>query len=42
MLIAALFDGDSWADTEKTFNSDTWDQTLRGNFNQFIKVKEKY
>ncbi len=29
--------GDSWADKEKTFNSDTWDQPLRGNFNQFIK-----
>ncbi len=34
--------GDSWADTEKIFNGDTWDQTLRGNFNQFIKLKEKY
>jgi hypothetical protein len=42
MLIAALFDGDSWTDTEKIFNGDTRDQTLRGNFNQFIKLKEKY
>ncbi|CAF5070027.1 unnamed protein product, partial [Rotaria sp. Silwood1] len=34
--------GDSWADIEKTFNGDRWDQPLRGNFNQLIKLKEKY
>ncbi|CAF1325319.1 unnamed protein product [Rotaria sordida] len=34
--------GDSWADIEKTFAGDTWDQPLRGNFNQLIKLKEKY
>lgn len=34
--------GDSWADTEKTFGSDTWDQPLRGNFNQLIQLKKKY
>ncbi|CAF3627853.1 unnamed protein product [Rotaria sp. Silwood1] len=34
--------GDPWADIDKTFNGDTWDQSLRGNFNQLIKLKEKY
>jgi chitinase len=34
--------GDSWADVEKTFPNDTWDQPLRGNFNQLIKLKAKY
>jgi chitinase len=34
--------GDPWADTEKTFDGDTWDQPLRGNFKQLIKLKEKY
>ena len=34
--------GDSWADTDKAFNGDTWDQPLRGNFNQLIKLKQKY
>jgi chitinase len=34
--------GDPWGDTEKTFSGDTWDQPLRGNFNQLIKLKEKY
>ncbi len=34
--------GDSWADTEKTFDGETWNQPLRGNFNQLIKLKEKY
>ncbi|CAF1093777.1 unnamed protein product [Adineta ricciae] len=34
--------GDPWADVEKTFGDDTWDQPLRGNFNQLIKLKEKY
>jgi chitinase len=34
--------GDSWADTDKAFDGDTWDQPLRGNFNQLIKFKAKY
>jgi len=34
--------GDTWADIEKGFSGDTWDQPLRGNFNQLIKLKEKY
>ncbi|UJR07712.1 hypothetical protein I4U23_011997 [Adineta vaga] len=34
--------GDPWADVEKAFPGDTWDQPLRGNFNQLIKLKEKY
>lgn len=34
--------GDSWADVEKAFPGDTWDQPLRGNFNQLIKLKQKY
>lgn len=34
--------GDSWADVEKTFPGDTWDQPLRGNFNQLIKLKQKH
>lgn len=34
--------GDAWADVEKTFPGDTWDQPLRGNFNQLIKLRQKY
>jgi chitinase len=34
--------GDNEADTDKVFPGDTWDQPLRGNFNQLIKLKEKY
>ncbi|CAF1395041.1 unnamed protein product [Rotaria sordida] len=34
--------GDSWADVEKAFPGDTWDQPLRGNFNQLNKLKAKY
>ncbi|CAF1034663.1 unnamed protein product [Didymodactylos carnosus] len=34
--------GDSWADLEKAFPGDTWDQPLRGNFNQLSKLKEKW
>ena len=33
---------DKWADLEKTFGDDTWDQELRGNFNQYIELKEQY
>ncbi|CAF1217826.1 unnamed protein product [Rotaria sp. Silwood1] len=34
--------GDSWADVEKAFPGDTWDQSLRGNFNQLLKLKQKH
>ncbi|CAF3715578.1 unnamed protein product [Rotaria socialis] len=34
--------GDPWADVEKTFAGDTWNQPLRGNFNQLLKLKQKY
>ncbi|CAF1450612.1 unnamed protein product [Rotaria magnacalcarata] len=34
--------GDSWEDTDKPFDGDTWDQPLRGNFDQLIKLKAKY
>jgi len=34
--------GDSWADVEKAFPGDKWDQPLKGNFNQLLKLKEKY
>ena len=34
--------GDAWADVEKAFPGDTWDQPLRGNFNQLIQLKKKY
>ncbi|MDP0495180.1 MAG: glycosyl hydrolase family 18 protein [Verrucomicrobiota bacterium JB024] len=33
---------DTWADLEKTFGDDTWDQTLRGNFNQYQELKAQY
>lgn len=33
--------GDSYADAEKSFPGDTWDQPLRGNFNQFQKLKQR-
>ncbi|CAF1261141.1 unnamed protein product [Adineta steineri] len=32
--------GDSWADVEKAFPGDTWDQPLRGNFNQLRILKK--
>ncbi|NDD28370.1 MAG: glycoside hydrolase family 18 protein [Proteobacteria bacterium] len=31
---------DSYAATDKAFPGDTWDQPLRGNFNQLIKLKQ--
>lgn len=34
--------GDAYADTEKTFPGDTWDQPLRGNFNQLLKLKQQF
>ncbi|CAF3482575.1 unnamed protein product [Rotaria sp. Silwood1] len=34
--------GDPWADTDKTFDGDTWNQPLRGNFNQLNKLKATY
>ncbi|WP_405802769.1 glycoside hydrolase family 18 protein [Streptomyces sp. NBC_01187] len=42
--------GDSFADYEKTYTADqsvdgqadTWDQPLRGNFNQLLKLKKKH
>lgn len=34
--------GDPWADVEKAFAGDAWDQPLRGNFNQLIKLKQKH
>jgi len=32
---------DSYAATDKAFAGDTWDQPLRGNLNQLIKLKQK-
>ena len=34
--------GDSWSDVEKAFPGDTWDQPLRGNFNQLLKLKQQH
>ena len=31
--------GDSYADTEKSFPGDKWDDPLRGNFNQLLQLK---
>lgn len=33
--------GDPWIDAQKSYPGDTWDQ-LRGNFNQLIKLKQRY
>lgn len=33
---------DSWAATDKAFPGDTWDQPLRGCFNQLIKLKQQH
>ncbi|CAF1137588.1 unnamed protein product [Adineta ricciae] len=34
--------GDPWADIKKPFQGDIGNQSLQGNFNQLIKLKEKY
>ncbi|CAF1186430.1 unnamed protein product [Adineta ricciae] len=34
--------GDPWADIKKPFEGDIGNQSLQGNFNQLIKLKEKY
>ncbi|WP_127529631.1 glycosyl hydrolase family 18 protein [Paenibacillus kobensis] len=34
--------GDPWIDAQKSYTGDTWDQPLRGNLNQLIKLKQKY
>ena len=33
---------DSYAAVEKAYPGDTWDQPLKGNFNQLIKLKQQY
>lgn len=33
--------GDPWIDAQKSFPGDRWDQPLRGNLNQLIKLKEQ-
>jgi chitinase len=34
--------GDPWADVEKAFGSDRWDQPIRGNFHQLQQLKKKH
>lgn len=34
--------GDPWIDAQKSFPGDTWDQPIRGNLNELIKLKQKY
>ncbi|SCY79800.1 glycosyl hydrolase family 18 protein [Alkaliphilus peptidifermentans] len=34
--------GDPWADVEKAFPGDSWDQPLKGHFNQLNKLKENH
>lgn len=34
--------GDPWADVEKSYTGDTWDQPVRGNFNQLVLLKQKH
>lgn len=34
--------GDPWIDTGKSFPGDTWDQPIKGNLNQLIKLKQQY
>ena len=34
--------GDPYADTDKAFPGDTWDQPLRGHFNQLLKLKAEH
>jgi chitinase len=33
---------DTWAAIEKPFPGDTWDQPLRGNYNQLLQLKARY
>jgi chitinase len=48
--VSQLGVGDAWADYQRSFNAsesvdgvgDTWDQALRGNWNQLRKLKEMY
>jgi len=34
--------GDPWIDAQKSYPGDTWDQPLKGNLNQLIKLKQQY
>ena len=34
--------GDPWADVEKSYPGDVWDQPLKGNFNQLNKLKQQH
>jgi len=34
--------GDPWSDVERHYAGDTWDQPLRGQFNQLLKLKAAY
>ncbi|MBA19872.1 MAG: chitinase, partial [Planctomycetes bacterium] len=33
--------GDRWADIEKTYPGDPWDDPLRGNFNALLNLKQR-
>lgn len=34
--------GDPWIDAQKSFPGDTWDQPIRGNLNELIKLKQQH
>ncbi|MBU7316392.1 glycosyl hydrolase family 18 protein [Paenibacillus oleatilyticus] len=36
----SIVQGDTWADTGMSYPGDTWDQPLKGSFNQLIKLKK--
>jgi chitinase len=38
----ALVSADTYADIEMQFPGDTWDQPLKGNFHQLIKLKQRF